>query len=170
MGAALNWLKRIIAMIFPHPYPPDVPRQEYGEVSTKNLLECDPSLQRVAYRALDIAVSLGMDLSVTEGHRGKEKQDAAVARGDSQTPWPTSKHNSTPSHAIHIQLYPVAWPQERQPRRTYTKLTGRFYLCAAIVLIAADQVGVKVRWGGDWDQDGDIMDQLFDDLCHFELV
>jgi hypothetical protein len=30
--------------------------------------------------------------------------------------------------------------------------------------------GIIIRWGGDWDRDGDVLDQDFDDLFHFEIV
>ena len=31
------------------------------------------------------------------------------------------------------------------------------------------QLGVKIRWGGDWDSDGEIKDNNFDDLVHVEI-
>jgi hypothetical protein len=32
-------------------------------------------------------------------------------------------------------------------------------------------VGVMIRWGGNWDMDGEpITDQDFQDLVHFELI
>jgi peptidoglycan L-alanyl-D-glutamate endopeptidase CwlK len=30
-------------------------------------------------------------------------------------------------------------------------------------------MGIKIRWGGDWDSDGDINDNRFDDLVHVEI-
>jgi len=34
---------------------------------------------------------------------------------------------------------------------------------------AAEKRGIELRWGGDWDRDGDTTDQTFNDLPHFEL-
>jgi hypothetical protein len=34
----------------------------------------------------------------------------------------------------------------------------------------ADQLGIKIRSGADWDMDGDFGDQSFIDAAHFELV
>lgn len=34
----------------------------------------------------------------------------------------------------------------------------------------ATMMGVKIRWGGDWDLDTDLKDNTFDDLPHFELI
>ncbi len=47
---------------------------------------------------------------------------------------------------------------------------------AGIVIGIADEmyksgeVSHKVRWGGDWDRDGDFNDETFKDLWHFELI
>ena len=34
----------------------------------------------------------------------------------------------------------------------------------------ASQMGIKIRWGGDWDRDTDLSDNRFNDLPHFELM
>jgi peptidoglycan LD-endopeptidase CwlK len=31
-------------------------------------------------------------------------------------------------------------------------------------------MGIEIRWGGDWDGDGDLSDHKFNDLPHFELI
>jgi hypothetical protein len=30
-------------------------------------------------------------------------------------------------------------------------------------------MGIKIRWGGDWDMDTETKDNNFDDLVHFEI-
>ena len=45
-----------------------------------------------------------------------------------------------------------------------------FCLFAGVVLSTASQLGIKIRWGGDWDGDFDLKDQSFIDLPHFELI
>lgn len=140
----------------------------YGRKSLQMIEQCHPDLQKVAHEAQRIANSLhGWDLTVTEGHRDKETQNSKYPRF-SKVQWPNSKHNKTPSDAIHIQRYPIEWPQEDEPKRLWMKKYAYFYMTAVIVLIAAQNVGVEIRWGGDWDRDGDITDQDFDDLAHFE--
>jgi peptidoglycan L-alanyl-D-glutamate endopeptidase CwlK len=69
-----------------------------------------------------------------------------------------SKHNSKPSLAVDIAPYPIDWADDE-----------RFYFLAGIIKAASHQVGVKVRWGGDWDSDDDFHDQTFMDLGHFEI-
>jgi hypothetical protein len=43
------------------------------------------------------------------------------------------------------------------------------YVAGRIIQMAAED-GVLIRWGGDWDSDGDLTDQTFDDLFHLEVV
>ena len=44
------------------------------------------------------------------------------------------------------------------------------YLAGLIMALAAVN-RVHLRWGGDWDEDGEpITDQTFNDLVHFEIV
>jgi len=155
----------------------EVPRKEpavtefheaWSNRSMDLLEQCVPDLIRVANKAEEIALSLGMDLTITDAHRGRDKQEANFESGVSQLHFPDSKHNSMPSEAIHIQMYPVLWPQRTQSCGRQIKLTGRFYMTAIVVLAAAKELGIAIRWGGDWNMDGDILDNGFDDLAHFE--
>ncbi len=141
----------------------------YGTESLENIATCHQSLRQVAHVAMGIAESLGMDLTCPEGHRGEEKQEKYFEAKTSQVHFPDSDHNKEPSEAIHIQQYPILWPQKEDSEKQKIKKTGRFYMVAAIMLIAAAQIGVDLGWGGDWDGDGDIMDNDFDDLSHFFL-
>jgi len=69
-----------------------------------------------------------------------------------------SQHNYSPSRAFDLAPYPIDW-QDR----------ARFYVLAGVVLGAAADLGIDLRWGGDWDGDGTFQDQNFHDLPHFEL-
>ena len=42
-------------------------------------------------------------------------------------------------------------------------------LFAGFVLGLARGMGINLRWGGDWDQDFEVMDNRFDDFPHFEV-
>jgi len=42
-------------------------------------------------------------------------------------------------------------------------------MLAGVMLNAAQEMGIRVRWGGDWDGDGSTKDQTFHDLGHYEL-
>ena len=68
------------------------------------------------------------------------------------------RHNSSPRRAVDVTPYPVDWAdRERQT------------LFAGFVLGIARSMGIKLRWGGDWDMDFQVMDNRFDDFPHFEL-
>jgi len=60
---------------------------------------------------------------------------------------------------MDIAPYPIDW-----------KDLERFYVLAGVIMACAHEEGVKIRWGGDWDSDGDYHDSSFIDLPHFELV
>jgi len=99
------------------------------------------------------------DCKVICGYRTQGDQDKAFEAGLSKVQWPNSKHNSYPSLAVDVAPYPVDW-----------KDLNRFYHFGGYVRAVADRLGIKIRWGGDWDGDFDLKDQNFFDLPHFELV
>lgn len=100
----------------------------------------------------------GYDCSILCGFRDEAAQNEAFHTGRSKKQWPNSKHNGTPSLAVDVAPYPIDWDDER-----------RFYHFAGYVKGIADQLGISIRWGGDWDGDNDLNDQHFFDLVHFEL-
>lgn len=69
-----------------------------------------------------------------------------------------SNHNFLPSKAIDIAPYPINWRD-----------INRMYYFAGFVKGIAQKMGIKIRWGGDWDGDTDLNDQTFNDLVHFEV-
>ena len=93
------------------------------------------------------------------GHRNQEDQEEMYEQGRSQLRYPKSKHNSLPSKAVDVAPYPIDW-NDRE----------RFTLFAGFVLGTAETMGVKLRWGGDWNRNWETADNSFDDLVHFELV
>jgi len=46
----------------------------------------------------------------------------------------------------------------------------RFYHFAGYVLGVAEILGIKIRWGGDWNGNFDLKDQNYYDLPHFEVI
>lgn len=127
---------------------------KYSERSEQRLLETDPDLQRVFREVIKL-----MDVIIVTGYRGRDEQNAMYAQGKSQRQYPDSKHNQKPSKAIDVAPYPYD-PEDRE----------RFTYMAGIALGVAHGLGISLRWGGDWDQDGEVKDNSFDDLFHFELV
>ena len=126
---------------------------QFSEFSKEKLTSVDPILREI----LEIAIGV-MDFRVIEGHRNKTRQDEMVEQGRSKLSYPNSKHNSLPSKAVDIAPYPIDWED-----------TDRFVLLAGIIKGIAYTRGIKIRWGGDWN-DNNKFDQSFVDMPHFELV
>lgn len=129
----------------------------FSKKSRERLETCDPRLVRV----MELAIQR-IDFSVREGHRSKAEQDAAVRDGHSKTPWPKSKHNRYPSLAVDIYPHPFKNEYWKQPQVWADQ--------AKIVLDCAAELGIRLRWGGDWNQNGEWRDERFFDGPHFELL
>lgn len=120
----------------------------------------------------------GYDCTVIQGARTPAEQAENVRKGVSQTL--DSKHvvsEQRPlAEAVDATPYPVVWPiapvgltsQQLREFRAYVHAVGRFYHFAGYVRAKAEALGIALRWGGDWDGDGDFSDQTFQDLDHFE--
>lgn len=126
----------------------------FSQKSIERLNECHPDLQKLFFEVIK-----NYDCTITCGHRGKEDQDEAVRTGHSKVSFPNSKHNSKPSQAVDVVPFPVDW----------NDLT-RFYHFAGFVLATAKQLGIKIRWGGDWNGDLKFKEEKFKDLPHWEIV
>jgi len=98
------------------------------------------------------------DCTIIEGHRGKKAQNEAFNKGNSKVKFPNGKHNQSPSVAVDVAPYPIDWSDR-----------DRFHYFSGYVLGIASQMGLKIRWGGDWDMDTKTKDNKFDDLVHFEI-
>ena len=98
------------------------------------------------------------DCTIIECYRGKERQNEAYRKGNSKVNYPNGKHNQNPSIAVDVAPYPIAWTDR-----------DSFHYFGGYVLGIASQMGLNIRWGGDWDQDTQTKDNRFDDLVHFEI-
>ena len=100
------------------------------------------------------------DITVIEGLRSQERQDELMAQGKSKTKF--GKH--VQGKAVDIAPYPIDW-----------KARDDFHLLGGFVLGVASQMGINIRWGGDWSSSSlyegqrTTKDNNFDDLVHFEL-
>ncbi len=125
----------------------------FGKSSKKHLKTCDDRLQKLFNEVIK-----HVDCSILEGHRDKDRQNKLYEEGKTKVKYPNGRHNRQPSSAVDVTPYPVDW--EDRERQT---------LFAGFVIGVASQMGIKLRWGGDWDQDFQVVDNRFDDFPHFEL-
>ncbi len=137
----------------------------FGTNSRNELDTAAPILQEIAFTVLAIK-----DHSVLKGHRNEVEQNAAYNAKPqrSKLKFPNGKHNELPSRAIDVQTWPV--PQGDTKEQTEQLLReDQLYLLGLYVGVAA-QIGVILRSGADWDRDGEIADNGWDDLFHIEMV
>nr|DAS83452.1 MAG TPA: L alanyl D glutamate peptidase endolysin [Caudoviricetes sp.] len=124
---------------------------KFGKRSLDNLRGVHPDLVKVANRALELSP---IDFTITEGLRTVARQKELVAKGLSKTM--NSRHIT--GHAVDIVPLPVDW-NNAQP---FVEVSKYFFQ-------AARELGVAIRWGGDWNENGDWKDEKFRDLPHYEL-
>jgi peptidoglycan L-alanyl-D-glutamate endopeptidase CwlK len=112
-----------------------------GAKSRAELKGVHPDLVRVVERAIQIT---SQDFSVHDGLRTQEEQKRLVAAGASKTM--NSMHRQQPDGYGHaVDLVPFIngklrweWPA--------------IYPIAAAVWQAARELGVRIRWGGNWSE------------------
>lgn len=140
--------------------------------SKQRLATCDQRLQCVCNRVIEV-----FDFTVLHGHRSLAEQFALFREGRQLVDgeWviedrskvitycdgamKKSNHNYEPSRAVDVVPYPINWEDH-----------ARIHYLAGFVMMAAVGEGVALRWGGDWDQDTQVRDEVFSDLLHFELI
>lgn len=129
----------------------------FSFTSKKRLATCHPDLQRLFNEVVK-----EVDCAIIEGHREEERQNRFFLEGRSKVKWPDGKHNKVPSEAVDAGPYifgkGLSWDR------------NQCCYFAGMVKGKALELGIKIRWGGDWDNDNDVNDQKFNDLVHFELI
>ena len=122
---------------------------KFGRKSKEKLKGVDAKLVNVANELIKL-----MDVTVIEGLRSQERQNELVAEGKSKTKF--GKHVA--GKALDLAPYPINW-KDRE----------RFHYMGGLIRGIGHSLGVNIRWGGDWDSDGEIADNNFDDLVHVEI-
>ncbi len=117
----------------------------FSKRSRARLAGVHQDLIDVVSRALEITT---VDFTVVEGLRSPARQRELVATGASQTM--NSRHLT--GHAVDLAPYIAGsvrwdWPP--------------FYELARAMKLAAGELGIPIKWGGDW--------RTFKDGPHFEL-
>ncbi len=129
----------------------------YSPISEQRLSTADPDLQRVFRKVLQI-----VDHAVLEGYRDENKQNQYYKENKSRVQYPKGKHNGKPSKAVDVAPWVNGKASYQIPHCIYF---------AGVVMAVAELEGVRLRWGGNWDMDAEVMtDQDFQDLVHFEKV
>lgn len=125
-------------------FPPAFSNHFYGGTMTfklsnksqSQLSTVHPQLRHVVERALELSTT---DFSVNEGLRTEAAQRANIQKGVSQTM--KSKHLKQAdgyAHAVDLVPYPLNWDLKN------------FYPIATAMKKAAEELSIKIRWGGCW--------------------
>lgn len=135
----------------------------YGSASLNKLETCHEEIVAVCMAVIPV-----YDHTIIWGTRGKAAQNEAFNTGFSNKPWPESKHNAMPpglSDAVDIAPWFATKPHIRWDHEF------EFIYLAGHMRQAAYALGVKLVWGGDWDDDRDLYDKNKPfDLGHFERI
>ncbi len=122
---------------------------KFGKRSRERLKGVDTKLVNVLNELIKM-----MDVTVIEGLRSAERQKELLAKGATKVKY--SKHME--GKAVDIAPYPIDWEDR-----------DRFYYMGGMIRGIGKQLGINIRFGGDWDSDGETKDNNFDDLVHIEL-
>ena len=122
---------------------------KFGKRSKERLRGVDARLVSVLNELVKI-----MDVTIIEGLRSEQRQEKLLKEGSTKTKF--SKHIT--GKAVDLAPYPIDWNDR-----------DRFHYMGGMIRGIAKQLNVPVRWGGDWDSDGETKDNSFDDLVHVEI-
>ena len=122
---------------------------KFGRRSRERLKGVDVRLVNVLNELIKM-----MDVTIIEGLRSAERQEELLAKGATKVKY--SKHME--GKAVDLPPYPIDW-----------EYRDGFYYMGGMIRGIAKQMGVNIRFGGDWDSDGDTKDNNFDDLVHIEI-
>ena len=142
----------------------------FSKTSKALLATCHQDIQKVMNEAIK-----RIDFKVLYGHRTPAEQLALFKKGrkfdngawvkvgktvtDKDGTIRKSKHNYNPSLAIDIIPYPFqGWNNLDQ-----------FHTLHKVIRDVANELGIKLTWGADWDNDGDIREHSLQDYPHYEI-
>lgn len=142
---------------------------EYGNKSFKKLETCHPILRSIAFKTLLVSP---YDITIVHGWRGEELQNYLYSENVSKVKFPNSRHNKTNDPVI-VDSHTLSDALDFAPyvnNTIYWNDTHVFSVIAGCFMSVAKGMGYTLRWGGDWDSDGQTTDQSFMDWGHLEMV
>lgn len=153
-----------------------------GTRSQANLAGVHPHLRAVVERAIQLT---RQDFTVVEGVRSKERMweifgqgrtraecraagvpESYARPGENRVTWLrnplNSNHRRMPDGFGHaVDIYP--FPYDHKDLRKFDEI-------ALAMMSAAVELGIRIRWGADWDMDGKPRERGESDSPHFEIA
>lgn len=145
-----------------------------GTASRRNLEGVHPNLIKVVERAIALS---RVDFRVIEGVRTPARQKQLYAQGRTKpgpkVTWTLNSNHFVKSatgfgHAVDLLPAPYDWVLE-DPKNT-PAMDDSFALVAAAMYQAAAELGIRIRWGANWDGDNQWREKGESDNPHFELA
>ena len=139
-------------------------RYSLGATSRARLEGVHPQLVRVVERAIELTQ---VDFLVLEGVRTPQRQRELYAQGRTKpgpkVTWTLKSNHFVKAdgfgHAVDLCPFPVDWTDLK-----------KFDAISRAMFAAAAELGVRIRWGADWDRDGKPRERGESDSPHFELA
>lgn len=129
-----------------------------GKTSLARLKGVDEQLVNIVKRAIEISE---VDFTVLEGVRTLDRQRELYAQGRTApgkiVTW-TMKSRHIEGKAVDLVPYPLDWND-----------LDKFDKIKNAMFQAAKEIDVNLRWGADWDGDGNYREKGEYDSPHFEL-
>jgi len=156
----------------------------WGETSKSRIATVHFDLQLLCQHIEDHSLSA----TVLCGRRGRLNQHKAFQDGTSKVDWPFSKHNCVDpndpkcedlnglSEAIDIAPWwlggrgGIPWPENARSLKAELRRWKEWYMFMGIIKGISLEMGLRLRFGFDWDGDLSIKDQNFHDLPHIERL
>jgi len=141
--------------------------------SEDRLLQVHPDLANFIYDLCGRLTPRHKDWLIICGWRGQAEQHRAFVNGFSKVDWPDSKHNHMTEfkkdgmdimipQSLAVDLSPHPYDRGKD--------TGRLYIIAGYGMALAEEQGLNIRCGADWNGNLQTLDQKLKDPWHYELV
>lgn len=127
---------------------------QFSAISLQRLHQAHPLLQQLMLEAIK-----QYDFMICDSMRDRAAQEKAFKAGTSQVHFGDSAHNWAPAIAVDVAPYPIDWDDKKR----FTTLQME------IILPTARKLGIPIRQGIDWNMNGNLTDDKWDDLPHVEL-
>ena len=125
----------------------------FGKASLASRAQLHPKLQAIVDEAIKHT-----DFKFLDATRGRAAQELAFKLGRTKAHFGQSAHNFVP--AIAMDLFPAPYDWDN---------TQAFINLWKIIMPIAKAQGTPLRWGGDWDMNGQVNTSGLVDLPHYEL-
>lgn len=125
----------------------------FGKASLDSRSHLHPKLQEL----FDAAIKV-VDFRILDARRGRVAQELAFKEGHSTVHFGDSAHNWDPAIAADLFPAPYKWND-----------TQSFLHLSAVILPIAKKLSIPIRWGGDFNMDGNKTKSDSWDPGHYEL-